>query len=301
MNSIAAVVVTRNRLPLLRRCLKAIASQTHRPDEVIVVDNASTDGTSEWLESQPVVSIRQANEGSAGGFASGLQYALRESPCSRYWLLDDDAAPTDTCLEMLLCSNAARDARNVLGSIAISDQDPETLAFKVPVLASYSRRLDWYRQLTDDVEYVVSHSSEMGYEWAMLFNSIIISRAMVQHVGVPRSELFIWGDEVEYLYRLRSGGYSTFLIPGSIVLHPKARQDKSPPRWKEMYRVRNYVYIHRTYMKVFPLRLALRVAQIVTSRRLWLFRPLWDGVRGDLSTKYHEAPVTGPRSSIHPE
>jgi len=46
---IAAVVVTYNRLELLKQCIDSIKNQTRKPDEIIVVNNSSTDGTLEWL------------------------------------------------------------------------------------------------------------------------------------------------------------------------------------------------------------------------------------------------------------
>ncbi len=52
-NTIAAVVVTYNRLELLKECIEAVLSQTHKPDAIIVIDNGSTDSTPEWLHNRP--------------------------------------------------------------------------------------------------------------------------------------------------------------------------------------------------------------------------------------------------------
>ena len=51
-DSIAAIVVTFNRLALLQECVAALRSQTRRPDEIILINNGSTDGTAKWLAEQ---------------------------------------------------------------------------------------------------------------------------------------------------------------------------------------------------------------------------------------------------------
>ena len=70
--SIAAVVVTRNRLVLLQECVNALRVQTRKVDEIIVVDNGSDDGTATWLsEQKDIIAIIQGNTGGAGGQYTG--------------------------------------------------------------------------------------------------------------------------------------------------------------------------------------------------------------------------------------
>ena len=71
---IAAVVVTYNRLDLLRQCVEALRSQTEACD-ILVVNNASTDGTDRWLDEQQDVNSR--NTGSNLGGAGGFNYGMR--------------------------------------------------------------------------------------------------------------------------------------------------------------------------------------------------------------------------------
>lgn len=286
-SEVAAIIVTRNRHALLKRCLLAVESQTVPPEEVLVVDTGSSDGTLMWLEAHQTRHLRLENVGSAGGFAAGLRYASEQLRSRSYWLMDDDAMPTPACLEHLLDSPAAALPGNIVGSIAVAEDDRRRLAFHIPELNSYSRVLDWYRRTTDDVEYIREHAGPLGYEWGMFFNSVLLPRDAVLRAGVPRPELFIWGDEVEYFYRLRSRGFSTFLIAESVVLHPRAPPG-APPLWKEKYRVRNYVYVHRTYMRHAGLRLLTSLSRILRSRQLTLLRPLWHGIRGDFSARYIE-------------
>ena len=106
---VVAVVVTWNRRDLLVESLAALRAQTHPPAEIVVVDNASTDGTTELLRDESdglqVVHLTR-NTGGAGGFAAGIERALTLEP-DLVWLLDDDTVPTETAAERLVAAWAA--------------------------------------------------------------------------------------------------------------------------------------------------------------------------------------------------
>ena len=78
---VAAVVVTLNRLPLLQKCIEKLETQTV-PCDILVVNNASTDGTAAWLSEREAVNSRihvkntGANLGGAGGFHFGMRWAV---------------------------------------------------------------------------------------------------------------------------------------------------------------------------------------------------------------------------------
>ena len=116
---IVAVVVTFNRLEMLQRQLQRLA-EVPELDEVLVVDNASTDGTGEWLRTQPVTAETLAeNTGGAGGFSHGLERAV-ESGADLVWLMDDDGLPEPDCLKLLL----EREDLDFWGPAVLAAQDP---------------------------------------------------------------------------------------------------------------------------------------------------------------------------------
>ena len=98
---IAAVVVTYNRLNVLQECTNSLRNQTHKVDEIIVVNNSTTDGTLDWLNSQKDLTvITQENSGGAGGFHTGIKAAY-ENGYDWIWCMDDDTEPEMTALEQL--------------------------------------------------------------------------------------------------------------------------------------------------------------------------------------------------------
>ena len=95
-----AIVVTHNRINLLKRCLENLQIQTLKVDKVLVIDNGSSDGTQAFLDSIGIEYIRQPNLGSAGGWYTGLKYALRKR-FDTAWLMDDDGYPHKDAYRLL--------------------------------------------------------------------------------------------------------------------------------------------------------------------------------------------------------
>ena len=91
--NVTAIVVTYNRLPLLKQCLAALRAQTVQGFTVLLVDNASTDGTADYIKTlaMPGLVCRNPGEnlGGAGGFAYGIRAAV-ELGCEAVWIMDDD-------------------------------------------------------------------------------------------------------------------------------------------------------------------------------------------------------------------
>jgi len=108
--TVAAVVVTYNRKHLLKECLDALLAQTRPIDAIIVMDNASTDGTPEFLEAQgyltnPIIDYVRLSEntGGAGGFHYGVKRGY-EQGFDWLWLMDDDVKPVNSTLAELVAA-----------------------------------------------------------------------------------------------------------------------------------------------------------------------------------------------------
>lgn len=126
-SKIAAVVVTFNRLELLKQCIDSLRNQTHKLDEIIIVNNSSTDGTIEWLNQQKDLTIiTQENSGSAGGQHTGIKIAY-EKGFDWIWCFDDDCFVETNALEELVAQKIK--GVEVLNSLVLSKENPEKFAF----------------------------------------------------------------------------------------------------------------------------------------------------------------------------
>ncbi|MFE0311419.1 glycosyltransferase family 2 protein [Amycolatopsis sp. NPDC058986] len=213
MNKVAAIVVTYNRKDKLGTVLDHVLAQTLAPEWVVVVDNASTDGTDELLASyrtDPRVIVQRLaeNTGGAGGFAAGMSKAY-ELGADFLWIMDDDCYPNPDALEELV---------NGLGKAE------QTLGHQMPFACSVVKwtdggicemnnpgtTWDWGRLLSLGQQAVlVSHCS---------FVSVLIPRWTVARFGLPLTDYFIWFDDMEYTLRVTKAAPGLQVLT-SVVVH----------------------------------------------------------------------------------
>lgn len=228
METVAAVVVTYNRLADLQKCIASLQQQTRRLNTIFVIDNGSTDSTGDWLSGQSGLSVvRQANLGGAGGFATGIDVAYREG-YDWLWCMDDDCLAAPDALEKLM--NAPNIGPCIKNCLSVSSQDHNELAFFV------ERPNRSYRKVTDMTQF------DLVYGVASFFNGTLISAEVVKKIGLPDKSLFIWGDEVEYMTRAQKMGFPVMTVPASVFYHPPAVDRNGipwPGAWKQYYAVRN--------------------------------------------------------------
>ncbi|WP_312856266.1 glycosyltransferase, partial [Nocardioides pelophilus] len=124
---IVAVVVTYNRLPLLQLLVGRLLA-VDALSSILVIDNASTDGTGEWLATADVRHrTLDRNRGGAGGFHAGLRAAVEEYDADLVWLMDDDGLPEPGCLDRLL----AETDLDFWGPLVVDIDEPARLVFPI--------------------------------------------------------------------------------------------------------------------------------------------------------------------------
>jgi GT2 family glycosyltransferase len=202
----------------LERCVEAIASQGRRPNEILIVDNASSlpvESRISGVENSsnaPVSVLRlPENLGPAGGYAAGLRHFLATDK-DFAWLLDDDCAPHQESLARLL-----------------AEADRSTAP--VGVMST----------MLDRASGAVINTQG----WC----AVLIPRTIVQAVGVPNEHLFWWTEDTEYLqWRIPRAGFRIFRCEQALVDVDRSREPGAKPAWKFYYETRNQVY-HRLHVQ----------------------------------------------------
>lgn len=272
MPKVVAIVVTYNRLALLQQCIEALNRQQFRPQEIIVVNNGSTDGTGEWLKTQPVQTISQANLGGSWGFYTGIKAAW-QAGADWTWLMDDDTIPRPDALQELVRASEKIPGIGFLGSkVEWTDGTPHLM--NLPDMKTFTRDAP-FNLYDQHGLYLVNASS---------FVSLLLSRAAVEQVGLPIKEYFIWNDDAEYTERISRAGLLGAYVPASVVLHKTPTnhfsdifRDDVKGLWKYRYGIRNELHIHRMRKGKFWGRFFKRVfvipARILRKRRdnKWAF------------------------------
>jgi len=258
---IAAVVVSFNRKELLKECLDALLNQAYPLNSIILIDNASTDGTPEflkergYLDNSKIDYVRLSeNTGGAGGFYEGVKRGY-EKGYDWLWLMDDDSEPKKDALEKL-SKYFKLEGVSALACLKVGKDgqvlQPHRGYFNFEnILKEVVKPFDEKRIKEPFIE--IDHSSFVG---------ILVQKKAIQKIGYPKKEFFIHYDDVEYCIRLRQVG-KILLIPDSVIVHKEAAH-KNPgveksflgkkslrfpydKLWLSYYGRRNLIWIGKKY------------------------------------------------------
>jgi len=214
--TIAAVVVTFNRFELLKKCVQSLKNQTRRIDEILVINNNSTDGTLEWLNSQNALTvITQENSGSAGGQYTGIKTAY-EKGYDWIWCLDTDVVVDSTALENFFLTKTIKDENLGFLSSTIFYSDGTLANINIPFLDNENNIVKTY--IKNSELSIISSS----------FGSVLFPRKIISEIGLPMKDFFIWGDDVEYSFRIISAGYKGYLSRASTGTHHAPNNSATP-------------------------------------------------------------------------
>ena len=233
-SNVAAVVVTYNRLALLRQCVEALRAQTTVCD-ILIVDNASTDGTDQWLASQPDLRYRNtgSNLGGAGGFNYGMRWAV-EAGYDYVWVMDDDTLPQPDALEKLLEADSVLEGNyGWLSSVALWTDGSECKMNRQKLKKSF---------------YAYSPLMKYGLVQAeqATFVSLFLRSETIRRFGLPIKEYYIWGDDLEYTRRIAvRGGVPCFIAGQSQVVHAAKSNVGSNVALDDPERIGRYFYAFR--------------------------------------------------------
>ncbi|MDY4058493.1 MAG: glycosyltransferase family 2 protein [Alloprevotella sp.] len=243
---IIAVVVTYNRLALLQRTIAALKAQTRPLDAIVVVNNGATDGTAEWLEAQQALTVfTQDNVGGSGGFARGIGEAYAMG-ADRIWCMDDDVFPRPACLENLLeAATSHPDAailapRRFMGDKIIC-HDFTRYNLTNPLASMYGGKLKKCPPTTPT------------YVAGTAFEGPLISRQVVDTVGLPNAQLFIFCDDTDYCLRTHQAGLRLLYVPqaemdkAEFFSEDTWAERETKKKWKRYYQVRNATYLSHHY------------------------------------------------------
>lgn len=191
MKDICLVVVTYNRLSNLRVTVAA-ARDSATDADILVVDNASSDGTKEWLMEQDDIFVLSHSEnlGGAGGFASGMKWAF-EKGYEWIWVMDDDVVPLPNGLNILLRYGQ----RFPCVQPSKLDSSGRVFEFEGVVHERSLRRSQLsHAKVFAETDHVLCN--------ATCFEGLFLNRCAIEKVGYPDAHFFIGWDDIHYGMRL---------------------------------------------------------------------------------------------------
>ncbi len=269
IRSIAAVVVTYNRKGMLKVCLSSILNQTKKINEIIVIDNASTDGSDkEILKLFPNITYvrKEKNLGGAGGFYEGIKLAYKKK-YDWIWIMDDDVAPVKSCLDSAFKSLDSLIKKTDISALACARYNPDGSLFvcdaeKINLQNPFKNI--FLKPIAEEPDAKCKEIEAATFE-----NMIINSRA-IKSIGFPDRRFFIRCDDVDYCLRLLKFGKIYYCHEAKINRLNEYNGKLTHDDWKYYYQIRNLNYIVFKYGSI-PLKIKhILIITLVFTRSILL-------------------------------
>ena len=249
---VSVIIVSYQSGPTLARCLEALKAQTFGDFEILLVDNASTDGAPQAAAAADP-SIRFLRPGANLGFAAGNNLAAREARGRWLVLLNPDAYARPDWLEALVAGTARHPQVRCFTSLQMVADEPGLMdgagdvmtSAGIPFRGGYRRRLP-----TDLAE---------GEVFSACGAATMIDRDLFLGLGGFDERFFCYCEDVDLGYRLRLAGEPTLLLPAAVVEHVGSASTGVRSDFSIFHGSRNRVW---TFLKNTP------------SPLLWLTAPL---------------------------
>ena len=286
-------IVTWRAAGLTLQCLEALEPQVKADPgtRVIVVDNASGDGTAEAIEAAITERgwsgwLQCIRSPVNGGFAAGnnlaWRQAVREHPSVQYLLLlNPDTVPRAGFLEAMRRFTATQPRAGIVGGrCEDADGTPQECCFRFPgVVSEFADQLRlglFDRLVAGRLVRMGSFEQPVRAEWVS-GAAMLIRREVFDAIGLMDEAYFLYFEETDFTMRARRAGWETWHLPQARVVHfvgqltgvrtANARPRRLPPYWYESRR--RYFVLNQGLLRAVAVDLA-----VLLGNALWTLRRL---------------------------
>ena len=237
---VIAVIVTYNRKELLKESIEALLNQNYENLEILICDNASTDGTKEYIykyieEKKIIYRNTGANLGGAGGFNYGMREAYKLG-CDFMWIMDDDSIVHNDTLEKLIEADEKLNGNYGFLASKVLWKDNTICKMNIPK-KTFST---WLKDFDTDCQEISMAS----------FVSLFIKSEIIKEFGLPIKEFFIWTDDWEFTRRI-SRKYKCYYISSSVVTHKSKVNIGADISTEDEDRLSRFNYLYRNDMVLY--------------------------------------------------
>jgi GT2 family glycosyltransferase len=246
---VSVIIVTLNGKALLAESLAALCAQTLTDFEIIVVDNGSTDGSSEWLaENFPQARLVRSNVNT--GFAKGNNLGMRVARGEFIALLNNDAVPEPTWLAELVGALRRHPEAGFAASRVVLHANPNVLESAGDSIAGsgsiFRRGYRCALHQFDQEEFVFGAQA----------CAAIYRRAMLDEIGLFDEDFFLVYEDADLSFRAQLRGFKCIYVPSAIVRH---HGEATIGAFSSLYVYQNQRNVEFVFVKNMPMPLFWRV------------------------------------------
>lgn len=247
---VSAVIVNWNGKRHLDECLGSLARQSYPDLEIIMVDNASSDGSVEFVrENFPQVTVIE-NETNTG-FSGGNNIGIARSTGKYLFLLNNDTVVDEGCISELVrvIEEKGESCIGVFPKVNFHDEPM--------FINSYGAVWNWKYYWRDNRMGLLDLGQyrEPQEVFGSIFPALLVKRDAFLNIGMFDEYFFSYGEDFDICYRANLMGYKFFLSPGARVLHKfrASSGEKNDPMWSHYYFLRNYIIVFLKNYQLFNL------------------------------------------------
>ncbi len=239
--SVLAIVLNYKRPEDTIECIASLKKSDYRSLQILVVDNASSDGSSDLIRrSHPDVEIFENGEnlGYAGGNNAGLRLAVSRG-YDYAFILNNDATVKDDTIQILVEEAEKNVSATILAPKICIYGDPRRLN-------SAGTSMDWlrlrpYKGLYGRGASLVS--DEPVKKDILPGSALLVKCRLLPRVGYFNEGYFLIHEDADLCYRNRREGFANVVVPRAVVYHKESKTLSSFPFLTEYYSTRNFLHL----------------------------------------------------------
>ncbi|HST23190.1 MAG TPA: glycosyltransferase family 2 protein [Blastocatellia bacterium] len=212
------IILNWNNYEDTKKCVESVEQATYPDLKIIIVDNASTDGSGERLQkefSQHQFVLNEGNLGFSKGCNRGIRVAMQDKDCAYVLLLNNDAVVTADFLEKAV-ESAERDSRiGLVGGKIFNSLESKVIAYAGGHM-DFWRGMVVIRGFGEEDRGQYDGACEVGFVTGAF---MLIKREVLEKVGLLPEEYFFGVEEWDYSYNVQQHGYKLYYVPEFVAYH----------------------------------------------------------------------------------
>lgn len=261
MNTLAIIIVSHNTMGDLENCLRSLHEHPpHVPHEIVVVDNASRDGSVEMLRTQwPDVQLIALN--SNVGFASANNEGMGRTASELVLLLNSDTIVPEGSIDRLIAALHELPGASIVGPKIVDADGHAELSYGAMMTPLTEWRRKRLVRRASPLKLAVMTSATLRVDWVTAA-CLLVRRRDAEAAGLLDERYFMYCEDVDFCAAVRANGGKVYFTPLSQIVHLRGRSGRVSPRaTADSYRRSQLAFYrkhHPGWAPVLKLYLALR-------------------------------------------
>lgn len=265
------VILNTNRRDDTLACLDSLSKSIYQNLRILVLDNKSTDGSVEAIQSAfpnvQIINLSQ-NLGYAGNNNIGIEEAIKRG-ADWILVLNEDTILDPCCMEELIKVGESDPKIGILGPMVYHYDEPAVIQSAGGLLGKYWQSQHLGQNEADRGQFKDPHQ----VEW-ISGCAILVRKSAIEQAGMLDANFFIYWEETEWCIRISRSGWKIVQVPAAKIWHKGVQRNYQPKPSFTYYGTRNHLLTLMKHNAPLAVRLFAWL-QIIRTLISWTIKPKW--------------------------